>query len=181
MATIDGRRMVWLDGAWADYENLVAKTGERIVTLLGDGPKNRRYLGGCIGRDRVTARLIDTALRRLEQKGAVRAWGGPVVNKATGRTWSLVDHELEARKAREREESRRWAAAHFGVPVEDVEWYHSGICFATIAVRTLDAVERVRAKVKGETVNGGWFDGAPLGATTMEPFKDGTIGYRVTC
>lgn len=94
MATIsnhDGScraRVCFVDGRWIHYSEIIAKTSERILGLLSDGHKTRRYLGGCIGGD---AKFIDAALRSLAKSGRVAASVGPVLNCRRGRVWTLLD------------------------------------------------------------------------------------------
>lgn len=75
---------------------------------------------------------------------------------------------------------RSYASSSFGIDESDVVWYRSGICYARVCVRTREAAEKVRNKVKNYTVNGGWYDGAPLGSI-METTVDGEKVFDVTC
>jgi hypothetical protein len=94
MATIsnkDGSRRIrvcFVDGKWFYYGEIIAKTSDRILGLLSNGPKTRRYLGGSIGGD---AKFIDAALRSLAKSGRVAASVGPVLNCRRGRVWTLLD------------------------------------------------------------------------------------------
>lgn len=88
MATINGRRVCWVDGGWQDYEDIIAKTSDRILGLLSTGPKTRRYFGLVLACD---AKFIDGALRRLSRAGRVAASAGPVLRCRLGRTWAVVD------------------------------------------------------------------------------------------
>lgn len=69
-----------------------------------------------------------------------------------------------------KQETKEWAAKEFGIPVEDVVWYNAGTCYDRIGVKTDESAQKVRDKVKGQSVNGGMFDGMPLGSTTT--YKD---------
>jgi hypothetical protein len=60
-------------------------------------------------------------------------------------------------------DTKKWVAKRFGIPEEDVLWYHSGICYDRVGIKTKDSADRVSDQVKGGTVNGGQFDGMPLG------------------
>lgn len=73
-------------------------------------------------------------------------------------------------------ETLQWAANRFGIPVEDVVWYNSGICYDRIGVKTKKSADKVTAKVAGETVNGGMYDGMPLGGQRF--YKD---HYDIMC
>lgn len=75
---------------------------------------------------------------------------------------------------------RSYASSWFGIPVEDVICYHSGICYAKVWVRTKEAADKVRSKVKDYTVNGGWFDGMPLGGIVQTTYKD-EPAFEVMC
>lgn len=94
MATIsnaDGsykQRVCFVDGRWVHYDKIVAKTSERILALLSDGPKARRYFGKVLATD---AKFIDAALRSLVRSGRVAASVGRVLNCRRGRVWTLID------------------------------------------------------------------------------------------
>lgn len=89
MAMINGQRVCRYNGEWVCHEDAVLKTCDRILGLLSDGPKTRRYFGKVIG---ITddAPIIDCALRRLVRAGRVTASVGPVLNKRRGRTYEIV-------------------------------------------------------------------------------------------
>lgn len=93
MATIsnnDGsckQRVCFVDGKWFHYSEIIDKTSERILGLLSDGPKTRRYLGGSIGG---SAKFIDAALRSLVRAGRVEGSAGRVLNCRRGKVWTLV-------------------------------------------------------------------------------------------
>jgi len=94
MATIsnsDGSckvRSCFVDGKWVPYDEIIAKTSERVLGLLSDGPKTRRYLGKAIGSKAV---FIDAALRSLSRSGRAVASIGPVLNCRRGRVWTILD------------------------------------------------------------------------------------------
>lgn len=71
----------------------------------------------------------------------------------------------------------QWAAKEFGLKENQVLWYHSGICYSRIGVKSKAAANKVTHAVKGNTVNGGMLDGMPLGGQIKK--KDGT--YEVYC
>jgi hypothetical protein len=93
MATIsnsDGScktRVCFVDGKWVPYDEIITKTGERILGLLSDGPKSRRYFGKVIGGD---AKFIDAALRGLARAGLAVADEGPVLNCRRGKVWKIL-------------------------------------------------------------------------------------------
>lgn len=67
---------------------------------------------------------------------------------------------------KKQQESNKWAADRFGVPVDTVKWYNSGICYDRICVTTKEAADKVTAACEGQTVNGGMFHGMGLGGQT---------------
>ena len=79
------------------------------------------------------------------------------------------------------EDTLNWASAHFGIPKEDIKFYHSGICYSRIVVKTKESADKVTAKVKNGTVNGGYFHGMPLGGQSVHTDDDGNTTYDVTC
>ena len=96
----------------------------------------------------------------------------------------MTTKELEERKAKEREESRKWVAERFKIKLNDVLGYNGGICYDTAWVRTQAAAKKIAKAVKGETANGGWYHGMPLGDINTQPWDDdgkSITAYRVTC
>ena len=92
----------------------------------------------------------------------------------------MTESEREAYHAQRFAEDRERGAKRFGLKLDEVLFYNRGICYDRIVVTTWLAAMKVRKAVKGETVNGGYFDGTPLGATT-EATVNGVRGYDVTC
>lgn len=78
------------------------------------------------------------------------------------------------------DDGRSFASSWFGIDESDVVWYRSGICYARVCVRTREAAEKVRNKVKNDTVNGGWYHGEPLGYI-METTFNGERVFDVMC
>ena len=76
------------------------------------------------------------------------------------------------------DKARDYCVRTFGIKPEEFVWHHSGICYSRIGVNTKEAAEKVRAKVKGETVNGGYLHGMPLGGYD-KPNENGT--YDIKC
>ena len=74
------------------------------------------------------------------------------------------------------QETNKWAASRFGIPVEDVVWYNSGTCYDRICVKTKASADKVTAFVDGQTANGGMLDGMPLGGQIKN-----ASGYEVYC
>ena len=72
--------------------------------------------------------------------------------------------------------TQNWASQRFGISSDEVLWYNSGSCYNRILVSTKAAAKKVATAVKGDTVNGGWFHGMPLGGITKT--ED---GYEVYC
>jgi len=70
-----------------------------------------------------------------------------------------------------------YAAQRFGLDPANVVWYNCGTCYDRIGVRTKADADKVSAKVKGSTANGGMLDGMPLGGQSRH--NDGT--YEIYC
>ena len=97
----------------------------------------------------------------------------------------------------ETKETLKWLSERFGIAESEILWYNSGISYSRIAVKSIEAANKVRACVAGETVNGGMLHGMPLGgisemkvtksemvnrkATTKEDRETGEIYFDVTC
>lgn len=75
------------------------------------------------------------------------------------------------------EKTKQWLSKRFNIPMDDIVWYNSGICYSRIVVKTEESALKVHEKVKGHTANGGWFHGMPLGSYSQT--KEGH--YDVTC
>lgn len=75
-----------------------------------------------------------------------------------------------------KQDSKIWAANKYGVPEDSVIAYNSGICYDRIWVNSKESADTISAKVTG-TVNGGMFDGMPLG--NIQKHNDGT--YVIMC
>ena len=73
-------------------------------------------------------------------------------------------------------ETKERVAKRLGISAGDVLWYNCGSCYDKVIVSTLDAAQKVAKSVEGDTVNGGWFDGMPLGA-----IHDTGEGFEVMC
>lgn len=71
--------------------------------------------------------------------------------------------ELKKIRAEKLDETKTWAAARFKVPVSEIVGYNSGSAYDKVWVRSRATAEKIAAQLKGETCNGGWFDGMPLG------------------
>lgn len=93
MATISNsngsckQRVCFVDGRLVYYSEIVSKTSERILGLLSDGPKTRRYFGKVLATD---TKFIDAALRNLVRSGRVAAEAGPALNRRRGKVWTLL-------------------------------------------------------------------------------------------
>jgi hypothetical protein len=75
---------------------------------------------------------------------------------------------------------KEFAAEKFGIPIDDVHFYISGICYARAAVKTPESAQIISDAVKGKCVNGGWYDGMSLGRIT-KLFDGDDIWYEVMC
>lgn len=61
------------------------------------------------------------------------------------------------------EETANWLCKRFKLKRDDIAWFHSGICYDRICVATKEAADKVTEAVKGQSVNGGCYDGMTLG------------------
>ena len=91
-----------------------------------------------------------------------------------------TQEQLHDRIKRQNEESRLAAAKRFGLRLSDVCWYNHGICYDRVIVLTKAHAKKVAKLVEGDFVNGGFFDGMPLGGIS-ETTHDGKKAYDVTC
>ena len=92
----------------------------------------------------------------------------------------MTESEREAYHAQRFDDERLAGAKRFGLKPDEVMFYNRGICFDRIVVATARAAKKVAKSVEGETVNGGYFDGAPLGGIT-EATINGIKGFDVRC
>ncbi len=69
-----------------------------------------------------------------------------------------------------------WVAKRFGIPVEEIVGYNSGICYSKVWVTTRSAAEKVTKAVKDDTVNGGMFHGMSLGGISEYDGKFEVVG-----
>lgn len=83
------------------------------------------------------------------------------------------------------EQNKIWAAKEFGIPIADILWFNSGICYDRIGVTTQESANKITEKVKDKTANGGMFDGMPLGGQSFySPTKNQAIKqeyYDIMC
>ena len=75
------------------------------------------------------------------------------------------------------EQEKQSLSKSFNIPTDDILWYNGGICYDRIGVKTEDSAKKVSKSVKGRYVNGGMYDGMPLGSCS--PSNDGT--YDIMC
>lgn len=92
----------------------------------------------------------------------------------------MTEAEREEYHAKRFAEAREYAAKRFGLSTDEVLFYNRGICYDRIVVTTMRAARKVAKSVKGDTVNGGYFDGAPLGGIT-DATINGIKGFDVRC
>lgn len=77
-------------------------------------------------------------------------------------------------------EDAKWLSERFGVSPDSILWYHSGICYSRLSVKTKEDAEKASKSVKGETVNGGWYHGMPLGGISkVAEFKGVPAHFEV--
>ena len=72
------------------------------------------------------------------------------------------DATQAARRAEQNAKAIAYAAQRFGLKLDEVTGYNGGCCYDKVWVTTREAAEKVAAKVKGDTVNGGMLHGMPL-------------------
>jgi hypothetical protein len=92
----------------------------------------------------------------------------------------MTEDEREAYHSQRILDDRRLGAKRFGLRVDEVLFYNRGICYDRVVVTTMRAARKVAKSVEGDTVNGGYFDGAPLGGIT-EATINGIKGFDVRC
>jgi hypothetical protein len=92
----------------------------------------------------------------------------------------MTDEEREEYHAQRFEDDRKAGAKRFGLKPDEVLFYNRGICYDRIVVTTMQSARKVAKSVEGETVNGGYFDGAPLGGISEATVK-GIKGFDVRC
>jgi hypothetical protein len=83
----------------------------------------------------------------------------------------------ETQEQEKERKAREWAAKEFGIPIEEVLWYHSGSCYDRIGVLTESAALKVAEKMEGKTVNGGFYHGMPLGGRSWTSPREGRPGH----
>jgi hypothetical protein len=93
----------------------------------------------------------------------------------------MTEEEKNQYHARRFEEARQAGAKRFGLKPDEVLFYNKGICYDRIEVTTKRAARKVAKSVKGDTVNGGFLDGMPLGGISDVKRDDGKVAYSVYC
>ena len=76
----------------------------------------------------------------------------------------------------EKMETYKWASKEYGIPLAEISGYNSGICYDAIWVTTQKSANIVSEKMKGQFVNGGIYDGMPLGGQSK-----GENSIRIMC
>ena len=61
------------------------------------------------------------------------------------------------------QETREWLSERFGIDPQSISWYNSGICYSRIIVFDEDTAKKISKQVEMFRVNGGHYDGQPLG------------------
>ena len=77
--------------------------------------------------------------------------------------------------------SNSFIAKFFGIPESDVVWYHGGICYDKIVVTTPSSAAKISAALEGKYVNGGMFDGMPLGSISEVTDANNKKVYEIMC
>lgn len=72
-------------------------------------------------------------------------------------------------------------AKRYGIPKEDILWYNAGICYDRIILSTFASADKVSKALEGQFVNGGMFDGMPLGSITERTEADNKKVYEIMC
>lgn len=78
-------------------------------------------------------------------------------------------------------DTKKWVAERFGIPYQDVEWYHSGICYDRVGVLSQQSADKITEYCHNAKANGGMLDGMPLGGQTKYSQDDGTVIWDVYC
>ena len=92
----------------------------------------------------------------------------------------MTEAEREEYHAKRFADECRAGAKRFGLKADEVLFYNRGICYDRIVVTTMRAARKVAKSVEGDTVNGGYFDGTPLGGIS-EATIHGVKGFNMTC
>lgn len=92
----------------------------------------------------------------------------------------MTEDEQKAYYAQRFADACRAGAKRFHLQADEVLFYNSGICYDRIVVTTMRAARKVAKAVEGETVNGGYLDGMPLGGIS-ETKHNGKHAYSVYC
>lgn len=79
------------------------------------------------------------------------------------------------------QQEKEYAAKRFSIPIEDVLFYNSGICYDRVGVLTKESADKVTEAVENQTVNGGMLDGMPLGGQRKMPREEGGEYFDVIC
>jgi len=77
--------------------------------------------------------------------------------------------------------TKEWAAKKFGIPAEDVDWYHTGTSYDRIGVKSQESANKVTALCKTKRANGGMYDGMPLGGQSKITRDNGDVIWDVYC
>ena len=101
------------------------------------------------------------------------------MNKDTIQTKEERYAQMKKRNEERALEAKQYACKRFGLTPDEVAGYNSGICYSKIWVTNRKAAEKVKAAVKGETVNGGMFHDMPLGGINTAN-ETGTL-FEVMC
>lgn len=92
----------------------------------------------------------------------------------------MTEDEQEQYHRQRFEDERRVGAKRFGIEADEVLFYNRGICYDRIVVTTMRAARKVAKSVEGDTVNGGFLHGMPLGGIS-DTKHDGKQAYSVYC
>jgi hypothetical protein len=73
------------------------------------------------------------------------------------------DKIMQEKRSEQQKNAKEYYAKRFGIPIEEIVWSNSGICYSRIIVKSLGTAILIREKVKNSEVNGGMFHGMSLG------------------
>lgn len=85
---------------------------------------------------------------------------------------------LADRRKEELEQSKLYLAKLYSIDPSKITGYNSGICYGKVWTTSAEDAIKIKEAVKGRTVNGGWFDGMPLGGISVTA-ENGIVTYEV--
>lgn len=86
MATVNGKRVVMIDGRWCDFEDVVKNAELKIADYLSRGTRCRSEIGHWVAGGK---KVIDEAIKRMSDAGAIRRV--EMRSKRLGVRWAAVE------------------------------------------------------------------------------------------